>query len=76
MATFRLNPAVRQPPEIRLPPGYRRTINHQPSALNSQPSTINPTYVYSFNSQASTLPLPLTSIAPRGSNTNSSLSFS
>jgi hypothetical protein len=41
------------------------TINHRPS---SSP--------YSFNSHASTLPLPLTSMAPRGSKTNSSFSFS
>ena len=41
------------------------TINHRPSSS-----------CYSFNSHASTLPLPLTSIAPRGSKTNSSFSFS
>ena len=32
--------------------------------------------IYSFSSQASTLPLPLTSIEPRDSNTNSSFNFS
>ena len=47
-------------------------------ALNVfQHSTINrASRPYSFNNHASTLPLPLTSMAPRGSKTNSSFSFS
>ncbi len=56
----------------------RRTISNW-TVMGSILLVTTPTtaaFIYSFNSHASTLPLPLTSMAPRGSNTNLSFSFS